>query len=67
VSRAEILYDESNLLEHKMSLQEAKAKYAFFSLKAQECFWRDKGSVKWLNKGDANARFFHSFCQIKRK
>lgn len=47
------------------SLRRAQAKFRQ-SLIVEECFWKQKARVRWLDLGDKNAKFFHSVVKQKR-
>ena len=49
-------------LERLKTLQERKGKYWAHEITSQ----RLKSRVLWINKGDANTNFFHSFTSARR-
>lgn len=36
------------------------------ALNREAAFWRQKNRIRWLKKGDANSRFFHSAMKQQR-
>ncbi|XP_071933514.1 uncharacterized protein [Coffea arabica] len=36
------------------------------ALANEEFFWKQKARIKWLQEGDSNTKFFHSYVQDKR-
>ena len=36
-------------------------------LRAEEEYWRRRGGLKWVLKGDANTKYFHAYANGRRR
>ena len=36
-------------------------------LRAEEEYWRRRGGIKWVTKGDANTGYFHAFANGRKR
>ncbi|XP_027169914.1 uncharacterized protein LOC113769603 [Coffea eugenioides] len=62
LKQREAEYDLLRSEESKIHLHEARARYN--RTLSMECeFWHQKAGIKWLQAGDANTAFFHSWVQ----
>lgn len=52
--------------ENREELKKMEAEFKMF-LKAEEEFWQQKAGMKWLQDGDRNTRFFHTYLKGKRR
>ena len=57
---------------HMFSEQEWALRYALEEqvlsiLRAEEEYWRRRGGIKWVTKGDANTGYFHAFANGRKR
>nr|XP_027099048.1 uncharacterized protein LOC113718336 [Coffea arabica] len=65
LKQTEAEYDLVRSEESKIHLHEARARYnRALSIECE--FWHQKAGIKWLQAGDANTAFFHSWVRQRR-
>nr|XP_027077000.1 uncharacterized protein LOC113700749 [Coffea arabica] len=65
LKQTEAEYDLVRSEESKILLHEARARYnRALSIECE--FWHQKAGIKWLQAGDANTAFFHSWVRQRR-
>ncbi|XP_020675873.1 uncharacterized protein LOC110094876 [Dendrobium catenatum] len=58
---------EGWLDDEKLWLLRSKVKELNFILNCLNTWWRQRAKVKWIEAGDSNTKFFHTFANARRK
>ncbi|VFQ90505.1 unnamed protein product [Cuscuta campestris] len=62
---AELSYDSNPIESNREAWSQAMANL-LLATKKETDFWKQKAQVRWMEKGDSNSKFFHSFVKGRR-
>ena len=67
IKALDIQADSSSFSEAEWACRYALENQVLAILREEEEYWRRRGGVKWVTKGDANTGYFHAFANGRKR